>query len=228
MKTLILKVTIACLLLVILFDKGSAQVIQSLNVLPANPTTTDTLYLYANIDFPSGGCSDKAQNIFVSSPYIFGAALHCLGVATFICNETDTFQLAPLAAGTYTFIFTVEAGMGPSPCTPGIVPGPVDSITIVVTNATGIGEVKTKNQIFNLTQGSYPGKVLVQLTPEIKLAGSVQIVVYNLSGQLVHQENIVSHLQEMSMENFNQGLYLFQLRTDNGMVQTQKYSLQQK
>ena len=109
-----------------------AQFINSLEVLPANPTTEDTLTLLAHCTFSSMGCAVYTQYINVVGNDIYTQALHCVGMATAMCYYTDTFIVDPLAAGTYRFIFQVDAGFGGPPCTPGIAPGPSDTLVFVV------------------------------------------------------------------------------------------------
>jgi len=109
-----------------------AQFINSLEVLPANPTTEDTLTLLAHCTFSSMGCAVYTQYINVVGNDIYTQALHCVGMATAMCDYTDTFIVDPVAAGTYRFIFQVDAGFGGPPCTPGIAPGPSDTLVFVV------------------------------------------------------------------------------------------------
>lgn len=66
--------------------------------------------------------------------------MHCLGVATAICNTTDTFQIGQLAAGTYTFNFTLSSGFGPSGCSPGFVPDDNDQLQFTVSPSVGISD----------------------------------------------------------------------------------------
>jgi PKD repeat protein len=109
-----------------------AQFINSLQVLPANPTTEDTLLFLANCTFSSMGCATYTQSINVLGNDIYAQAMHCLGMATAMCDYTDTFKVDPLAAGTYRFIYQVDVGFGGPPCTPGIAPGPTDTLAFVV------------------------------------------------------------------------------------------------
>jgi hypothetical protein len=127
--------------------RSQGQYIQSLTVFPANPTTADTITVIADCAFPAGSCDESTQTLFVAGNQVFASALHCIGLLTVICYDTDTFKIDPLAAGTYTFHFQLDAGGLPSPCTPGIVPGPGDSIAFVVSPAVGSAEMITQDAI---------------------------------------------------------------------------------
>jgi hypothetical protein len=136
MKKLII-ITLTNILLFVTIP-AQAQWINSLTVLPSNLTPTDTITVLANCSFPAGGCSDHTKTLSIAGNSINASALHCLGVLTVICNYTDTFKIPPQPIGNYTFYFQLDAGQGPSPCTPGIVAGPSDSVSFVVSPATGL------------------------------------------------------------------------------------------
>ena len=129
MKKLI-TVVILCLLLPC--TKVKSQWITSINVYPAFPSTVDTIFVYASCEFPSGSCDQHIQGLSTSANTIYAYATHCLGMLTFICDWVDTFRINPLPPGTYQFDFQLNAGALPFPCTPGINPGPADSISFIV------------------------------------------------------------------------------------------------
>jgi PKD repeat protein len=112
-----------------------AQTINSLKVIPANPTPQDTVLLLASCTFSSMGCDAWTMTTSVVGNVISTYAMHCLGMATAMCDDTDTIKLDPLPLGTYQFIYHVDAGFGGPPCTPGIVPGPTDTLVFVVDSA---------------------------------------------------------------------------------------------
>src|SRR6185436_13034128 len=95
-----------------------AQWINSITRFPANPTSADTIYFYADLSFPSGNCDEHNQFSGVNGQDVYAAAVHCIGSLTFICSYTDTFKIDPLPAGNYNFTFTVLYGSLPSPCNP--------------------------------------------------------------------------------------------------------------
>ncbi len=111
---------------------SSAQWINSIQYQPSNPATNDTITFYVDLSFPSGTCDQHSQGFYINGNKIEAFALHCLGMLTYICHHTDTFKINPLPAGAYSFHFQLDAGMLPFPCTPGIFPGPSDSIALVV------------------------------------------------------------------------------------------------
>ncbi len=95
--------------------------ITNISCYPANPTTSDTIYVFSDVQFSSSDCQlDYALHSVIGNS-IMASAHHCLGMLSAICNTTDTFVMPPLAAGTYTFDLTLTSGFGGPPCTAGIV-----------------------------------------------------------------------------------------------------------
>lgn len=202
------------LLLVSLFitftTSVSAQWIQSLTVLPPNPTVNDTITVLAECSFGYAGCDDHTQYQFVNGNTINAGALHCIGVLTIICDYTDTFKIAPLPVGNYTFNFQLDAGQLPSPCTPGIVAGPSDSVTFTVTLPTGIGEAVNQDAITavpNPTNGDVSFKGLEQGDFPIR------VEVHSLNGKMVMQEWLKRPNDMVDINHLAKGMFQFQLYT---------------
>lgn len=97
-----------------------AQSITNITQWPTNPSSNDTIYFYADLQFPSSDCQlDFASHTIVGNTIIANTH-HCLGMLSAMCNATDTFMLLPLPSGSYTFDLTLTSGFGGPPCTPGI------------------------------------------------------------------------------------------------------------
>ena len=120
----------------------------SLTISPLNPNNTDTVYVYAELLFASSGCLLDMKSHSVSGNNIVASTQHCLGMLTAICNTTDTFKLNPLAVGTYTFDLTLSSGLGPPPCTAGIISDDNYVFTFDVVTSVGIEEQTTKELLF--------------------------------------------------------------------------------
>lgn len=186
---------------------AKSQWIQSLTITPANPTTTDTIIILAECTFPSGGCSEYTQTLSVNGTDIFASALHCLGPLSFICPYTDTIQLNPLPAGVYTFHFQLDAGSGNVPCTPGIIPGPNDSLIFIVSPAVGFDEFISQDEIY-----VYPNPVHdnFQLKGAEKFKYPLFVQIYSSEGKLFNSANV--HHPEKTIEVKNLPSALYQVR----------------
>ena len=198
-------------LLIILLLANSASIyaqwITGLHIQPTNPTTADMIHLYADVSFSSGSCNDKSQQQYVSGNHIYGYAIHCNGMLSYICDHTDTFMVNPLPAGNYTFVFNVDAGGAPSPCTPGIVAGPTDSIHFTVTSVTSINTnstsqpeiyLNTSTNIINvdLMNSNYAGK---------------EIQLFNILGKMIISRKIQGSKFNININPIPDGVYIVKI-----------------
>lgn len=192
------------LLLSILFTSAAfgQGTINSFSVFPANPTTTDTVFVYVDSWFSSGGCPLDYKNHGVSGNVVYATAHHCLGMLTVICGATDTFKIDPLPAGTYTFDMTLTTGALPAPCTPGIVADDNGSTTFTVSQAVGITELDLSSlTIENPVSGKLNfGKPLVE-----------SLDLYDITGK--HVKTMVIGQTEVDLEQLNTGIYFLRSST---------------
>ena len=218
-----LKLFLLLFLIFILPLSSSAQWIQSLSVLPATPSSNDTLTILAECSFFAGGCSDHTKSYFISGNEIYAQALHCVGMLTVICNYTDTFTLPPLPPGNYTFYFQVDAGQGPSPCTPGIVAGNNDSLKFVVSPFTGIREFITQDEVYafpNPTNDKFQVKGL-----EIKQF-PINVELFSVEGKLIQKMLIQNPEEFLDISKLPAGIYQAIVQTsthENILLQLVRY-----
>lgn len=194
--------------LVMLFAFGfsaSAQWITGMSVVPSNPTIQDYIRIITTVEFPSGDCQEKTLNASVSGSQINLSALHCVGMLTFICGSTDTFQLGQLAAGTYTVYFQLDMGGQPFPCTPGIVPGALDSMTFVVSTGTGLPLLsKNEMELFpNPGQNGFAIRYSGNVVPFVRIT--------DMQGRIVREFPSVSSDTYLDLSELKSGAYLVEL-----------------
>lgn len=125
--------------------------ISSFTISPLNPNNTDTVYVYAELQFCCSNCSLDMKSYSLVGNNIVASTQHCLGALSAICNTTDTFKLNPLAVGTYSFDLTLSSGFVGSPCTPGISPDDNDVFTFNVVSSVGIEEQFKNKELLKVT-----------------------------------------------------------------------------
>lgn len=191
-----------------------AQIISSITYTPANPTILDTIYVYANCIFNSGTCEPSVSAASPSGNVIYAYALHCLGPLTVICSYTDTFKLDPLPVGNYTFLFQVDEGFGQPSCSPGIVPGPVDSVNFVVTPALGIEETATENNSFSIFPNPANGLLQLNVNNAIFNNTANYFSVYAMNGQLIKRWLLKEPDSLVDISSFPNGVYPCAIEND--------------
>ncbi len=211
------KIILFIALMFLLISNGTvqAQYILSLTISPTNPTTNDTITIYAECAFPSGNCDEHTQGEFINGNIISAFSLHCLGPLTVICQDTDTFTFPPLPAGNYSFIFQLDAGFGSVPCTPGIVPGPSDTLDFVVDVANGI---ENPGQINDLEIS--PNPVSEELV--FHYGGNLeQIGVTDISGKQIIVQKVFSSNENTfiyDVSNLSKGVYLISITNEKSHI----------
>lgn len=193
-------------LIVILFfaltsTKSNAQFINNLSIYPTNPTSNDSIYLIASCYFQSGSCNQKTLNHSIINEYIDCDALHCIGMAAYICYEEDTFSIGQLPAGNYIYRYTVNAGFGFNPCTPGIVPGPMDSLSFNVTTASGINNENVPEFIIG------PNPCTDYITIKTYSNEEILVSVIDMKGKICQQEITSGNNINISTYNIEVGIY---------------------
>ena len=167
--------------------KTNAQTIDNVSIVPAIPTTNDSILITAICTFGSGSCSPHTQGFSVAGNSISTWALHCLGMLTVICTDTDTFAIGTLPAGIYTVNYQLNTGSGPVPCSPGIVPGPNTNATFTVSALTNISYQASGENAMQVFPNPVTG--MLKLISN-KLYDHGVIDLYNLLGKKVFHVQI--------------------------------------
>ncbi len=197
----------------LLFITSKAQFINGFTIIPANPTSNDSVKILVQMSFPSGDCSDHQQFYSANGNNLVGSAIHCLGPLTVICNYTDTFSVGQLAAGSYKFMFNVNSGGGPSPCTPGIVPGPTDSVSFVVSQAASINELLDEN--ISINYNPLQKKISLSFNNPI-VKGKVGL--YTITGQILQSELLSFPSQNLDVAKLEAGIYILEISGNKGKL----------
>ncbi len=188
----------------------NAQSILQLYVDPPQPTSATPVNVIADLQFLSGDCVDKTLNIFQTGNRFEANSLHCLGLLTVICYDSDTFQLGLLAPGNYRFVLQVDAGYGFPPCVPGTAPGPVDSIDFVVTVAGGLQQPGTQSFKIFPNPGTTDFNIIFQ-----GMNFKREIHIRDITGALVFLSPAVNSEMKLNAGMLSKGLYFIEV-LENG------------
>ncbi|MFM1876454.1 MAG: hypothetical protein RL266_2191 [Bacteroidota bacterium] len=194
------------LFFLILFTFFSCQIfaqgiIQGISVHPSNPTVSDDIEIYVQLQFTSGSCEADDQGFGLNGATISAYAHHCVGMLTVICETADTFELGQLPAGNYTFDMSLSSGFGGPGCSPGIVVDDTEQFQFTVSPSVGIHEPTTADGFF------YPNPVVDVMNFPSPLAQSATIS--NVAGQVVKLLSFGT--QQVEMTDLNSGIYILHL-----------------
>ncbi len=196
--------------------------ILGLTVSPANPTTNDTITIYADLSFPSSGCDLDQATIYQNGNDFMATSHHCVGMALAICNIQDTFKINPLSAGTYNFLLTLTSGSGPMPCTPGIVPDDADTLTFEVVQFNGIPSNELENHI-NLYPNPASDQFRIEFSNALTAEKQKTVQLFSNDGRLIKTYFPQEGQQFIEVdENLSNGLYFVQIALSNENRSTKK------
>ncbi|HEY0030512.1 MAG TPA: T9SS type A sorting domain-containing protein [Bacteroidia bacterium] len=188
--------------------------IMSFTIDPAAPSPTDPVKVYVNLQFSSGGCAVDNQAHNVTGSAITASALHCLGALAVICNTVDTFNLGPLAPGTYTFDFTLSSGFGGSPCSPGIVADDNDMVVFTVLASVGVSDIELSKQNLFIYPNPMTATATVKIASGLKLQNA-ELKIMDVTGRIVKTiSSIQSNELTFDRGELSDGIYIYQL-TEN-------------
>ena len=88
-------------------------------------------------------------------------------------------------------------------------------------------EQNTKNIVSDekLEVAVYPNPATTAITFTSSIAGQVELTIRNVVGQLVATENFTGSL-DLLIEDFNQGVYLYEIKSANGFTVKGKFTKQ--
>lgn len=189
---------------------AKAQQIDSIVMVPSAPTSMDVITVYTYLSFPQGSCADVGT-VYVMGNTVYGYGFHCMGNAMFICNDVDTVTFGPLAAGSYSYISTLDAGFGPpGNCSPGFLPYDKDTVPFTVTLSTDIPEVQAP------TVSIYPNPasecVRVSMTGGILLRAEL----LDVMGEILVVGKWQAGISEIQLDGLPAGMYFCRVTDNDG------------
>jgi hypothetical protein len=210
MKTVMKKLYALALLF---FTIGAgAQQIDSIVMVPAAPTSTDVITVYTYLSFPQGSCADIGT-VYVMGNTVYGYGFHCMGNTMSICNDVDTVTFGPLAAGSYSYISTLDAGYGPpGNCSPGFLPYDRDTVPFTVTLPTDVPEVQAP------AVSVYPNPASECVS--VSLAGGILLKaeLMNWGGEIIAVAQPHADTYEIEVGALPVGMYFCRVRDNDGNV----------
>jgi hypothetical protein len=195
------------LMTVMLSAQAQYGTINSMTIIPANPTTADTVKLIADITVGYSSCWLVGGNFSTPSPGNYMVdAYYCMGMLAALCNSTDTFTFGVLPAGTnniYMLLRSAQSG-GPDPCTV-FSPLDTDTVQITISISTGIpNDGISALQVISTDDGFVIKGVE-------RMQGDKDFALYSIDGKMVYNK-ILSEEENKINPTLSPGIYFYRLR----------------
>lgn len=166
---------------------GQIPAIDSMKIIPENPTENDEVKVIVYATFSSGDCLLENHTIDLQNGIITMNLIYTVGMATYICHSTDTLSIGTLSAGDYelqaglytgpgqssdneTLLFSVGGTLGitetDDETNVTIYPNPVQNQLMVMTNET-VEKIEIRSvsgQIMSVEQQFLNGQMIIDLS----------------------------------------------------------------
>lgn len=209
--------TITTLLLSILFiTPSSAQSIDSLKIIPANPAHRDSVWVVAYTSFPSSGCALTSESMLRVSSNITVTAEHEEGGATTPCQSVDTISLMTLYAETYTLTYELYTENSTAIA---------DSKTIEFTVGPSTGLEAEDAMQQRLTIFPNPAHSQVTITLDGFPTAERTIEVFSATGQRMKMVKNTGNEISLDLSGLTDGVYFIKVTDSEGQQWTEKVSV---
>ena len=168
---------ICCLGSLLFSQNGRALAIDSLKIIPENPTTLDEVKLVAFTFHFQQSCHVISSEEFIYDDSIKVSALHNLGPLPNLCNRSDTFNLGNLEAGTYILRHCISHSISPN----SFQKDSIEFTVLLVDNIIGI-----ENLPFDITPRYHSGSVFINFYDNAQ-SDFIDLEIYSISGHLIRR-----------------------------------------
>lgn len=185
----------------LLLSQLNAQVINSLNIIPSQPTENDVVEVVAHTYFPYSGCPMISSSVNISGNSIDVVALHSMGMLTTICSSIDTLTIGMLSPGSYQLIYH----LGDQGWT---VIYDTDTINFTVQPVTGIASYSSP--FIRLYPNPLTASSLLEIDAQHYVPGA-ELHIYDLLGRQVKRIRTAGSTTSIMCEDLETGLYLYEV-----------------
>lgn len=206
-----LSLVLAGLLFYVSGTRAQIPAIDSLRIIPQDPSINDSVKVICYATFPSGPCNLMYHNINIQSHGIGLLLQYDVGAATYICSSIDTLTLGELNSGNYELIAALN-----------IIPlssiSDYDTVYFSVKDASSLITYNTDTKIELFPN---PATDMLSLNALLK-NGEVQII--NSQGKIVTNKNTLNGFtHRFDIANLKAGLYLLRIFDDHNLRYSGKF-----
>lgn len=183
--------------------------IDSLKLLPDNPTQTDTVKVICYITFGSSSCILDSSKLIINNSQITISVNYTIGFESTICNSIDTIVIGKLDTGYYQLNYNVvKENNNPTFYS--------DSLNFTISSNNSIYEGKS-NAYFKISPNPFNTSALLKI--DIGYHLNAVLVIYDIMGKEVRRINVVQPETLILRDNLKEGIYLFKIFNDYGYIQ---------
>lgn len=182
---------------------GQLPAIDSVKLIPDNPTAGDEILLIYYATFSSGGCDLDDHSVIVQGNQLTLNLEHTLGAATYICHDTDTISLGILSPGDYEL--DINLMISPTDAIK-------DHVNVTFSVGSPLGMAGDRNSFHvSIHPNPFRQELLIEANARIEA-----IELHTISGQKICGEFSSGFTRTMDLSDLENGIYLLTLTDQHG------------
>ena len=210
----------AILVFLFLINTARAQLwygdIDSLKLLPANPTAFDSVKVVAYSTFPSGACMILTDSVVVVDSTVTVYAVHFHGGYAVICHSVDTISLGLFIPGNYKIYYHLEDTI------PLFID--IDTLSFTISEPIGITEYNQADPV-SVYPNPSSNTTMISIDKSISVSNGF-IILYNALGNQVIKEKISNNSTTISIGNLPKGIYFYKIVNGSQVISKGKMIVQ--
>jgi len=216
------KLFFTCITCLVLSTLSLAQVVNSITIIPSNPSTTDTIKIISDFSY-FGNCSFGlvSQYTWFTDSTIHVEPTYCGYGATTLCNSIDTFNI-----GTYpiaNYIIRIDYHQG-SVCPFSGFDATIAQFdtTFTVSPTSGLLDNSHEKEV-GISIYPNPNEGRFSMKSESKI---ISLEIKNILGVRVYYKSTNAKLVEIDLLDQKSAIYIYHAKMENGQYQSGKISIQ--
>ncbi len=186
--------------------------IDSLKIIPANPTTTSTVQVSCFATFGYSSCFMIDSSVSITDTLITVQAYHMMGMLAAICNSADTLILGNnFSPGHYTILYNLNDS--------GVVALDTDTLCFTIPVIESITEPGNQSH-FNIFPNPASNELTVQL---LNAETATNLIITDVFGREIYSQPTNSQLSIINCQLFSSGIYFVKVQLANGDVEVRRF-----
>lgn len=204
------------LLLTFFFTIDSiAQDIDSLKIIPSNPTTNNTIKVISYTTFTYGDCILGSSSVDIVDTNITVYTSYNTGLYPAICNSIDTLIIGILNAGIYELYCHLSDTAPPTTYD-------IDTIIFTVQQTGGLHPAGYTDQKINIYPNPFKTTATIFIDSGL-LTSPLEIRIYDIFGREIRRISRIRKKEiQITKDNLTGGLYFIKVIRDDKIIDSRK------
>ena len=211
------QLTLATLLLIFFLTSNSeAQTIDSLAIVPTNPTTTDTVKIISYTFHPYSDCPLTSSSININNDTITVYVSHTLGIMPTTCYSIDTLTIGILNEGTYELTYHLFDTVPPNTY------DLIDTISFTIQQSSGLQPTDYSDLRLRIYPNPFKTTTTIFIDDKL-LTSPLKIRIYDIFGREIRRINKIRNNEiNITRDDLTGGLYFIKVIRDDKIIDSRK------